>query len=143
MNVDEIRSGMAELPVSVVHVSVCGTLSDRSMQSWDWAFGQTPEFTYSIRGQFAWGNVVRRFCTHRYKLIAYQGGPQAAEIRSKHGVILSCTLTPDDTTLSKNLDKLGVVLEGQKYGSVRSDLLDSAEQRLRDVAVWLEREMRS
>lgn len=106
MNVDEIRSGMAELP------------------SWDWAFGQTPEFTYSIRGQFAWGNV-------------------AAEIRSKHGVILSCTLTPDDTTLSKNLDKLGVVLEGQKYGSVRSDLLDSAEQRLRDVAVWLEREMRS
>ena len=70
-------------------------------------------------------------------------GSQAAEIRSKHGVILSCTLTTDDTTLSKNLDKLGVMLEGQKYGSVRSDLLDSAEQRLRDVAVWLEREMRS
>lgn len=27
-------------------------------QEWDWAFGQTPEFTYSISRSFGWGNVV-------------------------------------------------------------------------------------
>ena len=27
-------------------------------QAWDWAFGQTPEFTYSIKRSFGWGNVV-------------------------------------------------------------------------------------
>lgn len=27
-------------------------------QSWEWAYGQTPEFVYSIKNSFAWGDVV-------------------------------------------------------------------------------------
>lgn len=27
-------------------------------QRWDWAFGQTPEFTYTLDNTFTWGTVV-------------------------------------------------------------------------------------
>lgn len=27
-------------------------------QTWNWAFGQTPEFTYKIEKGFAWGRIV-------------------------------------------------------------------------------------
>ncbi|KAI0276326.1 hypothetical protein BGY98DRAFT_986374 [Russula aff. rugulosa BPL654] len=48
----------------------------------------TPEFTYSI----------------------------AAKIRSKHGLILSCSLTVEDTSDLEWLERLGRGLEGQRYG---------------------------
>jgi hypothetical protein len=28
------------------------------VQEWNWAFGQTPEFTYSVSRAFGWGDVV-------------------------------------------------------------------------------------
>lgn len=27
-------------------------------KSWDWAYGQTPEFEYAIERNFGWGDVV-------------------------------------------------------------------------------------
>lgn len=41
------------------------------LQSWDWLFGQTPEFTYSFSQSFDWGEMK-------------------VEIRSKHGRITAC-----------------------------------------------------
>ena len=28
------------------------------LQSWDWSYGQTPEFEYTVTGSFVWGDVV-------------------------------------------------------------------------------------
>jgi lipoate---protein ligase len=52
-----IRKGMAELPV---RIQMGGALKPLThiLQSWDWAYGQTPEFTYSIKTTFGWGNMV-------------------------------------------------------------------------------------
>ena len=30
-------------------------------KSWEWGYGQTPEFEYVIDGAFKWGQVVRLF----------------------------------------------------------------------------------
>jgi len=32
--------------------------ADSFVQSWDWAYGQTPEFEYVISNTFQWGQVV-------------------------------------------------------------------------------------
>jgi len=90
---------------------------------WDWAFGQTPEFTYSINRSFGWGNV-------------------AAEIRSKHGVILSCTFTVDGTPNLEWLEKLGGKLEGQRYGFLDNNLTEyDGGGRTQEVRQWLIEEM--
>lgn len=108
------RAGMAEL------------------SSWDWAYGQTPEFEYVVGRRFEWGNLT-------------------STIRSKHGIILSCTSTLHSTTpsaperLQEALDELGRRLEGKKYGFVgESDALGSASSELAEVGEtrkWLEVEM--
>jgi hypothetical protein len=46
---------------------------------------------------------------------------QTAEIRSKRGVILSCSVihnNGEDTPLNRELNSLAVILEGKKYGFV-------------------------
>ncbi|KAI0000029.1 hypothetical protein BJV77DRAFT_939542 [Russula vinacea] len=91
---------------------------------WDWAFGQTPEFTYSISRTFGWGNVT-------------------ADIRSKHGVILSCSLTIDDTSDSEWLDSLGRKLEGQRYGFLDKVTEFDGCGRTQEVQHWLVEEMAS
>jgi len=91
------------------------------LHDWNWAFGQTPEFTYSISRTFGWGNV-------------------AAKIHSKHGVIVSCSLTAEDMSDAKKLEKLGRELEGQKYGFL--DTYDSCG-RVQEVRQWLMEEMSS
>ena len=30
------------------------------LQTWDWIYGQTPEFTNKIEKEFSWGHVVSR-----------------------------------------------------------------------------------
>ncbi|KAI0832740.1 Lipoyltransferase and lipoate-protein ligase [Trametes gibbosa] len=111
-DVEYIRQGMEEL------------------KTWDWAFGQTPEFTYKIDKTFTWGRVV-------------------VELRSKHGAILSCSFVHSegiDEMLRKRLANLAVQLEGQKYGSVDGSLTAAAiegEPRLADVWKWLRLEMDS
>ncbi|KAG6854457.1 hypothetical protein C0991_006536 [Blastosporella zonata] len=103
--IDYIQKGMKELP------------------SWDWAYGQTPEFTYTIQRAFNWGSI-------------------AAEIRSKHGIINQCTFQITDSRLNEvdaqALMKLGQLLEGQRYGFL-DGLSDVREETgpSRDVLTWI------
>jgi len=101
-----VQDSMAELP------------------EWDWAFGQTPEFTYSINRSFGWGDVT-------------------AEILSKRGVILSCILTAKDTRDSELLAKLSRRLEGQKYGFLEEATGYDGCGRTKEVLLWLIEEMGS
>ncbi|KAI0939843.1 hypothetical protein AcW1_004737 [Taiwanofungus camphoratus] len=112
-NIDYIRNGMAELP------------------NWEWAFGQTPEFTHTIQHSFKWGDVM-------------------AKIHSKHGVILGCSLTASASVgapRSSRLQELAARLENQKYGFVDESGLgveswDEANY-LHDVWQWMKAEMDS
>ena len=67
---------------------------------------------------------------------------QAAKIHSKHGIIVSCSLTADDMSDAMELEKLGRELEGQKYG-----FLDKATHgdcgRVQEVRQWLMEAMSS
>ncbi|KAG6919734.1 hypothetical protein DXG01_001568 [Tephrocybe rancida] len=104
--IDYIQKGMEELP------------------SWDWAYGQTPEFTYTAQRAFLWGSVV-------------------AEIHSKHGIINRCTFQVLESHLYEpdvqDVTELGQVLEGQRYGFLDS-LLGSREEPgpRRDVLTWID-----
>ncbi|KAK7470112.1 hypothetical protein VKT23_001553 [Stygiomarasmius scandens] len=88
-DVEYIQHGMAELP------------------SWDWAYGQTPEFTYRVSNAFSWGTAH-------------------ATIRSKHGVIIDCKIhvsdieAPSVSASSKPLEEVERFLQGKKYGLVHN-----------------------
>ncbi|KAJ7248486.1 hypothetical protein C8J57DRAFT_1189735 [Mycena rebaudengoi] len=68
------------------------------LKSWDWLYGQTPQFTYTLEKHFPWGSV-------------------SAEVRSKHGLILSCALHAHDVSqdVCSTLAELGRRAEGQRY----------------------------
>lgn len=101
-----IRDGMAELP------------------RWDWAFGQTPEFTYTINTDFSWGAVT-------------------AKLRSKHGVILECAIeTPSNAMIEAELKTLGDCMQGQKYAFVDETALGlESNEKKAEVWGWLRAEM--
>ncbi|KAH9939952.1 hypothetical protein B0H21DRAFT_697910 [Amylocystis lapponica] len=110
--IEYVRHGIAELP------------------SWQWAYGQTPEFTQTIKRSFAWGDIT-------------------AQIHSKHGMILSCTLATSDTVnsaLKQGLGEFADGLTGQKYGFVEEDTLLAKvgyQTAITDLWQWLRTEMRS
>ncbi|KAF8915189.1 hypothetical protein CPB85DRAFT_1294760 [Mucidula mucida] len=89
---EDIQKGMSELT------------------TWDWAYGQTPEFTYSIDKTFTWGRVE-------------------AEIRAKHGVILSCHIPM--------FSSLGKSLEGSRYGVGHEASAQEEDGQTSDVRQWL------
>ncbi|KAJ3854595.1 hypothetical protein EV368DRAFT_36508 [Lentinula lateritia] len=130
-----IQNGMSELP------------------SWEWAYGQTPEFTYTVSQAFEWGAVT-------------------AKIRSKHGIILDCACSlsvADDSvsstfaiqpgvvdTLDPQLKDIERVLLNQRYGFISAieilndlgingmdDETGSGVKAAKDIALWLERTMNS
>ncbi|KAG6820695.1 hypothetical protein H0H93_013214 [Arthromyces matolae] len=92
------------------------------LHTWDWAYGQTPEFTYTVSQTFDWGDVT-------------------AEIRSKHGIINQCTFSVGNPKLSdidaEGVMKLGQSLEGQKYGFLEKVFGDEGGPR-KDVWRWLD-----
>ncbi|EPS98727.1 hypothetical protein FOMPIDRAFT_1125697 [Fomitopsis schrenkii] len=101
-SVEYIRRGIAELP------------------SWDWAFGQTPEFSHKLTHEFPWGELT-------------------ADIHSKHGVILSCTFTLPasvDPELVRQLVELGERLKQQRYGFVDEGCLGAEMHEGAQGAVW-------
>ncbi|KAI0053750.1 Lipoyltransferase and lipoate-protein ligase [Auriscalpium vulgare] len=104
VSIPEIRHGMDELP------------------SWNWAFGQTPEFTYTVQRKFEWGVVN-------------------AEIRSKHGVILSCTVSTDDDAKADVVADVGRQIEGARYAFVDDTEPSVGAEHARDVHRWLVQEM--
>ncbi|KAF9035014.1 Lipoyltransferase and lipoate-protein ligase [Hymenopellis radicata] len=89
---EDIRKGMSELT------------------TWEWAYGQTPEFTYNINKHFTWGHVE-------------------AEIRAKHGVILSCHIP--------RFPSLGKSLEGSRYGVAHEASAQEEDGQTSDVRQWL------
>ncbi|CAL1700293.1 unnamed protein product [Somion occarium] len=110
LGIDYIHKGMEELP------------------RWDWAFGQTPEFTYNISRTFDWGTVTAR-------------------IRSKHGIILNCSFELPDGHQSISDDLVqdqSRQLEGQRYGFL--DETKEGIQRMMEgpgaeIWQWLKMEM--
>ncbi|KZP21546.1 Lipoyltransferase and lipoate-protein ligase [Athelia psychrophila] len=105
LGIDYVRKGMEEL------------------HSWDWAFGQTPEFTYTIKQAFSWGEVT-------------------AEVQSKHGVILSCTMSTDQAAVRNDLAALGRSLEGKNYGFAGHSEVEMMSEG-EEVWSWLKAAMRT
>ncbi|KAL1685239.1 hypothetical protein GGG16DRAFT_98041, partial [Schizophyllum commune] len=79
-----IRKGMEELP------------------SWEWAYGQTPEFQYTVSKTFPWGVVT-------------------AVIRSKRGLITGCDVALMDSTLALDFAPLDELFRDMRYGFVDVD----------------------
>ncbi|KAK7062250.1 Lipoyltransferase and lipoate-protein ligase [Favolaschia claudopus] len=93
------------------------------LRTWDWLYGQTPQFTYTIEQVFAWGHVK-------------------AELRAKHGVILSCTLHAPSAppTIARVLEELASSAEGERYGDWPSPQLEHPTHNgaeTVDVTQWL------
>lgn len=105
-SIDYIRKGMEEL------------------STWDWLYGQTPEFTYTINRSFSWGEVN-------------------AEIRSKHGIISSCIFNISNTHLGSTtiheLVNLGKFFEKKRY-SVIDDFpaLSGSSGPGADILEWMQ-----
>ncbi|KAF9450152.1 Lipoyltransferase and lipoate-protein ligase [Macrolepiota fuliginosa MF-IS2] len=105
-SVDYIKKGMAEL------------------LSWEWAYGQTPEFTYTIDNTFSWGKAT-------------------AKIVSKHGLIRSCTLNISESRLAsgdaENVFQLAKAIEGQRYGFADDtlDMVPASSEAALGVSSWL------
>jgi len=95
------------------------------LKTWEWALGQTPQFSYTVSREFAWGDV-------------------RAEIKAEHGVIRSCKISSQGRSFEgMDLEALGSRLEGRNYG-----LADAADEQipegpLSEVWSWMHEIMRS
>lgn len=63
LSIPYIKQGMSELPVSKASCQQIMRDEPHWLQSWEWAYGQTPEFSYTVDNTFPWGKVVSH-CTH-------------------------------------------------------------------------------
>ncbi|KAF9919028.1 Biotin/lipoate A/B protein ligase [Lobosporangium transversale] len=109
------------------------------MKTWEWMFGQTPEFTYRLEHVFSWGivNIV---------------------ITSKEGLICKVNIDSMDDSIgaqSLSLTALSVGMEGQRYDRQGLDLAverikneapevfsqHSAIEMIRDVVNWLKEQL--
>ena len=68
---------------------------------------------------------------------------QTAKIHSKHGVILSCSITAEDVSDTMKLDGLGRELAGQKYGFLDKEVTHGGCTRVQEVRRWLMEETSS
>ncbi|KAF9429095.1 Biotin/lipoate A/B protein ligase, partial [Entomortierella beljakovae] len=110
------------------------------MQTWEWKYGQTPEFTYQLENDFSWGLVN-------------------VTIKAKQGVITGVDIdTTDDGTIEDTampLTALAVGMEGQRYSEQGIDLaiqrvVDEAPEvfsprgaadKVREVVDWLKEKL--
>ncbi|TFL05826.1 Lipoyltransferase and lipoate-protein ligase [Pterulicium gracile] len=86
----------------------------RELQSWDWQWGQTPEFTYGISTKFPWGDVD-------------------AKISSRHGRIQSCVLNAPSLPAEER-EQLESFVASQRYGF--SELGSTSGWDEKVVSVW-------
>ncbi|KAL0576173.1 hypothetical protein V5O48_005814 [Marasmius crinis-equi] len=101
---DYIERGMAEL------------------RSWEWAYGQTPEFTYSVSHEFRWGTADAKF-------------------RSKHGLVLECDLHVSNEYLAPtDVKEIQQLLLGKRYGSISGEELGETldNSRISELWAWLQ-----
>ncbi|TNY24189.1 Lipoyltransferase and lipoate-protein ligase [Rhodotorula diobovata] len=100
------------------------------LKSWDWQFGQTPEFTHDMSGSFPFGDMT-------------------LSITSRHGLVTRASLARPPRPLEwwRAATELCRVLEGDRYGSVErtvetvSGLRGEEGERVRVLLEWLKREM--
>ncbi|KAI0321960.1 hypothetical protein OF83DRAFT_1096648 [Amylostereum chailletii] len=95
----------------------------KQLTSWEWAYGQTPEFQHALSKHFPWGEV-------------------RAMIYSKHGKILSCTVTHADPLIDQALQQFGQVLKDHQYGSIEV-CQPNEDGPTADVWLWLSEEMKT
>ncbi|GAA6061099.1 hypothetical protein JCM10212_006130 [Sporobolomyces blumeae] len=101
------------------------------LKSWEWQYGQSPEFTHDVRG--------------------FPGDSDLTiSIKSRHGVVTSATVStpPDDADVWSQASEVCDVLEGDRYGTVeatRAYVETSAPGAYRDgmqrIVDWLARAM--
>ncbi|GAA6048019.1 hypothetical protein JCM3770_000151 [Rhodotorula araucariae] len=100
------------------------------LKSWDWQYGQTPEFTHEISGTFPFGSMT-------------------LAIHSRHGVITSATLASPPRPLEwwRAASELCALLEGDRYGGMAKTLeavqgmRGETRERIEVLLEWLKREM--
>ena len=68
---------------------------------------------------------------------------QTAKIHSKHGVILSCSISAEDVSDAIKLEELGRELAGQKYGLLDKEMTYEGCAKIQEVRRWLMEEMSS
>ncbi|KAG8818794.1 Biotin/lipoate A/B protein ligase [Serendipita sp. 401] len=93
--------------------------SATELESWEWKYGQTLEFTHVIEG------TVNERQLH-------------ANIVAKHGIITSCRLTMDGK--EDGLQSLCADLVGKRYGILQDSEFNVVPSEL-DVLHWLQHEM--
>ncbi|KAF9349462.1 Biotin/lipoate A/B protein ligase [Mortierella sp. AD094] len=116
---DQLRQNLEGEPI-IVDEALVQTIEGvktirEDMKTWEWMFGQTPEFTYKLDNKFSWGAVN-------------------ISITSKEGLITQVDIDAKDETIedgSMALTALAVGMEGQRYDEQGLDL---AIQRIRDEA---------
>ncbi|KAF9910298.1 Biotin/lipoate A/B protein ligase [Linnemannia zychae] len=109
------------------------------MKTWDWMYGQTPEFSYQLEKTFSWGTVT-------------------VTIKSKQGLITEVDMDSMDQSINASslpLTALGIGMEGQRYDVQGLDLAVErikdeapevlapigAAQKVTDVVRWLKEEL--
>ncbi|BGP59397.1 hypothetical protein NBRC10512v2_000691 [Rhodotorula toruloides] len=100
------------------------------LKSWEWQYGQTPEFTHEITGWFDFGSLTM-------------------SISSRHGLITSASLPspPLDLEWWQSASELCEWLAGDRYESMDSTTQAAQEragdegERLRVLVAWLRGEM--
>ncbi|GAO45834.1 Lipoyltransferase and lipoate-protein ligase [Saitoella complicata NRRL Y-17804] len=82
------------------------------LQSWNWTFGQTPQFTHELNGSFHWSDVT-------------------VILTVKHGVIIEAKVEGNsiDDGIQTRLSSVGTSLVGKQYGreSVRLAVMEGVE----------------
>ncbi|SCV72713.1 BQ2448_4250 [Microbotryum intermedium] len=98
------------------------------LQSWDWKYGQTPEFTHDVSGEFPFGQL-------------------SFHITSRHALITSCTITtpPLNVDFYRAAQTVCEVVQNLRYGSL-DGVEDKVPQGLKgrrvdELLKWLRRVM--
>lgn len=142
-SIQYIRDGMAELPVCHSHILL--TFSDRNAAELGLGVWTDPRVHVCNTSIMVMGRCSKLFSSS-YFPEAPLIKAQTANIRSKHGVILSCSLEYESSAEPKDaLDCLAKNLEGQRYGFVEDSLSEgsNADERVGQVWNWLRAEINS
>lgn len=76
------------------------TETRNELTTWDWIYGQTPEFTNSVETDFEWGHVVRSYKDNldHFGLLNIDC-MQKAHFLVRHGKIKSASITTDSQSM--------------------------------------------
>ncbi|BGP37091.1 hypothetical protein JCM10449v2_000995 [Rhodotorula kratochvilovae] len=100
------------------------------LKSWDWQYGQTPEFTHEISGSFPFGSMT-------------------LSINSRHGLITTASLPAPPRPLEwwRTASTLCALLEGEQYESIEKvvravqEMKGEERERMEVLLEWLKRKM--